>query len=81
MVFSCIPPQNKCEWANLKEFVADYNRARNKDFRLVACLDRENSGSKEPEVLLNTTENTSYSIDSSTDWSHLDIPSGTACTC
>ena len=55
MVFPCIPPQNKCEWANLKEFVADYNRARNKDFRLVACLDRENSGSKEPEVLLKTT--------------------------
>ena len=55
MVFPCLPSQNKCEWADLKEFVADYNRARNKDYRLVACLDRENSGSKEPEVLLKTT--------------------------
>ena len=55
MVFPCLPSQNKCEWADLKDFVADYNRARNKDYRLAACLDRENSGSKEPEVLLETT--------------------------
>ena len=55
MVFPCLPSNNKCEWADLKDFVADYNRVRNKDYRLVACLDRENSSSKEPEVLLKTT--------------------------
>ena len=55
MVFPCLPSNNKCEWADLKDFVADYNRTRNKRYRLVACLDRENIGSKEPEVLLKTT--------------------------
>ena len=55
MVFPCIPSKNKCEWADLKYFVAEYNRAYSNDYRLVACLDRENTGSKEPEVLLKTT--------------------------
>ena len=52
MIFTCFPPQGKCEWANLIGFVREYNRMYNKAYVRAACLDVEEHNSKEPEVLL-----------------------------
>ena len=58
MLFSCLPPDSKCEWAHLHQFVNLLNSTYGKDYTKTACLDRENSGHKEPEFLLEAPSET-----------------------
>ena len=51
MVFSCFPPQTDCEWANLRDFVIDYNENHGTEYAREECLDK-NTTRKLPEVLL-----------------------------
>ena len=51
-MFSCLPPDNGCEWADLREFVSRFNKLRGKAYYRSACLDKERRNTKEPEVLL-----------------------------
>jgi hypothetical protein len=51
-MFSCLPPDNGCEWADLREFVSRFNKLRGKAYYKSACLDKERRNTKEPEVLL-----------------------------
>lgn len=52
MIFSCFPPQEKCEWYHLREFVDSYNSSFGKAYIRTACLDVEERNEKEPELLL-----------------------------
>ena len=54
MIFSCFPPgrENKCEWAHLVGFVAQYNEKYGKSYSRTACLDVNERTRKEPEVRL-----------------------------
>ena len=52
MIFSCFPPDQGCEWVNLRSFVDCYNKLRGKSYRRSACLEVERRNTKEPEVLL-----------------------------
>ena len=52
MIFSCFPPQEKCEWYHLRDFVGCYNSSRGTAYTLKACLDVEGRSDKEPELLL-----------------------------
>ena len=52
MIFSCFPPQGKCEWAHLKGFVDQYNIVFGKAYTRSACLDVDERNEKEPELLL-----------------------------
>ena len=52
MIFSCFPPEEKCEWSHLRDFVEHYNNIRGKGYTLTACLDVEGRSEKEPELLL-----------------------------
>ena len=52
MIFSCFPPEEKCEWSHLRDFVDRYNSSRGKAYTLTACLDVEGRSEKEPELLL-----------------------------
>ncbi len=52
MMFHCSPPQGKCEWVHLKDFVAHFNALHGPRYILSRCLDVNNSSEKEPEVLL-----------------------------
>jgi len=48
----CLPPDGKCEWANLRNFVEDFNTKYKATYRLVKCLDVWDSSQPQPEVLL-----------------------------
>ena len=63
MIFSCFPPQEKCEWFHLREFVDRYSRSVGKAYTLTACLDVEGRSDKEPELLLNAPEETPIVIE------------------
>ncbi len=52
MIFSCFPPQGKCEWSHLKVFVGHYNSIYGKSYTRSECLDVEKRNTKEPELLL-----------------------------
>ena len=52
MIFSCLPPPNKCEWVHLRDFVDQYNSTLNKEYYRSRCLDKENRNEKQPEVML-----------------------------
>lgn len=52
MIFWCYPPSGKCEWAHLRDFVAQFNCLRGKSYRLSKCLDVEIRDEKQPEVLI-----------------------------
>ncbi len=52
MIFSCFPPQEKCEWYHLRGFVGCYNSSRGTAYSLERCLDVEGRSDKEPELLL-----------------------------
>ena len=52
MMFHCSPPQGKCEWVHLKDFVAHFNALYGTEYNRSRCLDVENSSEKEPEVLV-----------------------------
>ena len=52
MIFSCFPPEGKCEWAYLIDFVAQFNAIYRTAYTRSKCLDVENSTGKEPELLL-----------------------------
>ena len=52
MIFSCFPPDGKCEWNHLSGFVARYNDMFGTTYRRSACLDVETRDEKEPELLL-----------------------------
>ena len=52
MVFCCFPTSTKCEWANLRGFVAQYNETNGKTYSRGACLDVEERRSRQPELLL-----------------------------
>ena len=56
MVFSCFPPQEKCEWYHLRDFVDCYNRGLGKAYTLKACLDVVERSDKEPELMLEASE-------------------------
>ena len=51
-MFSCLPPDHRCEWVNLRDFVSHYNKIRGKAYRRTVCLEIERRNTKEPEVLL-----------------------------
>ena len=51
MIFSCFPPQTDCEWANLRDFVIEYNEDRGTRYVREECLDKDTTR-KHPEVLL-----------------------------
>ncbi len=51
MVFSCLPPQTDCEWANLRDFVVDFNADHETAYAREECLDKDTTR-KQPEVLL-----------------------------
>ena len=52
MIFSCFPPDEKCEWNHLSGFVARYNDMFGTAYRRSACLDVETRDEKEPELLM-----------------------------
>ena len=52
MMFHCLPPNSRCEWDNLRGFVAQYNELYGKKYDLSACPEKVNRNTKEPEVLL-----------------------------
>lgn len=52
MIFSCFPPEGKCEWDYLRDFVAQFNAIYGTAYTRSKCLDVENSTGKEPELLL-----------------------------
>ena len=52
---SCLPPSAKCEWRDLKYFVAHWNAQRHSAFERTACLDLC-SQTKQPEVLCTDTQ-------------------------
>ncbi len=52
MIFSCRPPQGKCEWHDLKDFVISYNQNLGNRYARTNCLDVERRSDKEPEVRL-----------------------------
>ena len=51
MVFSCLPPQTDCEWANLRDFVVVFNADHKTSYGREECLDKDPT-QKQPEVLL-----------------------------
>ena len=63
MIFTCFPPQEKCEWFHLREFVDRYNSSRGKAYTLTACLDVEGRTNKEPELLLSAPDETPIVIE------------------
>lgn len=52
VLFCCLPPDTKCEWANLQRFVDDYNSAHGTAYSHTDCLDVSERNSPQPEVLL-----------------------------
>ena len=54
MLFCCLPPDSKCEWASLRRFVDDYNSARDTAYSHTACPDVSERNSPQPEVLLDS---------------------------
>ena len=63
MVFCCFPTSTKCEWANLRGFVAQYNETNGKTYSRGACLDVEERRSRQPELLLVADGETSIVIE------------------
>ena len=63
MIFSCFPPEGKCEWSHLRDFVERYNSTRGKSYTLAACLDVEERSEKEPELLLKASGETPMVIE------------------
>lgn len=51
-MFWCYPPHARCEWQNLRTFVARYNELNGSAYQRDACLDVSNRSRKEPEILL-----------------------------
>lgn len=51
-MFWCLPPNGKCEWANLREFVRHFNETHGSTYSLSRCLDVSDSSRSQPEVLL-----------------------------
>lgn len=51
-MFRCLPPNGKCEWANLREFVRHFNATHGSTYNLSKCLDVSDSSRSQPEVLL-----------------------------
>lgn len=54
VLFCCLPPDSKCEWANLRRFVEDYNSAHSTAYSHTACLDVRERNSRQPEVRLDS---------------------------
>ena len=54
MIFSCSPPERKCEWVHLKSFVDQYNTTFQKSYRRSKCLDKTGEHGKQPEFLINS---------------------------
>ena len=52
VLFCCLPPDTKCEWAHLRRFVDDYNSAHGTAYSHTDCLDVSERNSPQPEVLL-----------------------------
>ena len=52
MMFSCLPPQGKCEWRHLQGFVQRFNSLYEKSYYRSQCLDVEIRDSPQPELLL-----------------------------
>ena len=52
MIFSCLPPEGKCEWAHLRGFVDHFNTIYGKAYTRSKCLDVVTSNRKQPELLL-----------------------------
>ncbi len=63
MIFWCFPPEDKCEWYHLRDFVDHYNNTRGKVYTLTACLDVEGRSEKEPEILLEAPRETPIVIE------------------
>lgn len=51
---SCLPSGSKCEWSDLKHFVAELNSSEGSDYSRTSCLDLC-SDVKQPEVLCTTS--------------------------
>ncbi len=63
MIFSCLPPQGKCEWQHLRGFVSHLNTIDGKSYTRSRCLDVENRKGEEPEVLLESPNEISVVIE------------------
>lgn len=48
---ACLPNSSKCEWSEIKEFVAHYNKSTDSKYSHKCCLDVEIRDSEQPEVL------------------------------
>ena len=62
-MFCCLPPQTKCEWIHIKDFVEQYNEKNDKSYAWKACLDVIERRVKAPEVLLEADGQTSIVIE------------------
>jgi len=56
---SCIPPNDKCEWGELRYFVVEYNKKNNSQYELITCLDTINNNEPQPEVRLKNQKDNS----------------------
>ncbi len=54
LIFTCNPPDHKCEWHKVIGFVSQFNDLNGASYSRQSCLDveRPNGNQKEPEVLL-----------------------------
>src|SRR5690242_10980821 len=51
-MFWDLPPDGKCEWATLRNFVGQYNMIRGTTYTRSRCLDIEERNQSQPELLL-----------------------------
>lgn len=63
MIFHCFPPQEKCEWYHLRDFVESYNSSRGTAYSLEQCLDFNGRSDKQPELLLDAPNEPSIVIE------------------
>ena len=47
---ACLPSSSKCEWLEIREFVAHFNKETGSNYSYKCCLDVEIRDSKQPEV-------------------------------
>ena len=61
-MYSCLPPDRKCEWSELRYFVADYNKKNKTNFKLEECLDVKDDKNAQPEIRLADTVNRQHMV-------------------
>lgn len=59
---ACLPNPGKCEWVELKHFIAHYNETRSSDYQHECCLDLKSS-QKSPEVICRSSDDKSLVVE------------------